>query len=1805
MGYNTNVSEKESSRRQCKEKTKTIKTKTPTNNTRHQKRGGHYVPEAISNVSTKRETKYQMINTPHNENKRNHNQTSKDNGEQKSYAVAEQKKGVEGKSCVDEDLSNKTSKDIYINNKNNHQNKNKDVFGGNATENQADQRYPQGLGSVALDRIVQQIGKLVGGRGKNWSIGSSRLSTCGGEESVVLCREATNQQGLVVLPFWTRHHWLLVVAENGAVRFYDSAPSEPVRRDVCRVWPGAVRVPTITQHRGSMQCGLFVIAHLLEMRSYGSGKVNLGRMWDLVGGNRVIDEKWVVEARRLVKEAVWGGADVVSTTTKPTSGHVSTTSKPTSGHVSTTIKPTSGFTSATNTRQSPQGGHTTPDLEETTKICRVRHNPYSAKVVSRSEKTSCLPQGFRSPASCHNNTCISGGGEEFEMNTAITVHNKLEALAARKNLCYALCGTILHHAAAKSIETLSSLEVSGIAKTSARLRFPPGTEQDVPEFLSLLGDTVFVLETVPRNREGMTFVIIPPFSPAVIPKRGTFVLGARFIGRIDPLAGAYHGHWRITTTWEDSQVALLFLRSDSENIPRQKNPSSHAPRNGPPSSSSGVNEIEINEPEEIKFSKVRNGERVRVSWKAFGDEGVCIGTLMQRKAPGLPRRLIIRGTQCQHCGKLHECEQEETFDFPWRAVQYREVKVLTETEVWEPQCQAALDEGQQEGSNHSRRPAEAKRETEDGTNPSALDHPTTNRQQKDECKDGKTARNAIDITDDSLRRSVTNLTHDDEADVSPRNIDQRLSDERTKQSIVATNRHRGIGWNYHEEMTNVEQLEAPKNNVDAFVPTPHTHTAGTTLFRAAERFDKTIVRDVVPGWEEFESFPELEEECAQRASIEIPPTQSENRPYHLPTEVSFGELRQLLSRPRSSPHPIAVAAISAGTRAEHERILALLCSAPAGYDRWPAARGALEVIARTARERRWKASTSAKKVASLQGAMNMLPMYRDAPPLALGNLPEWKQGVRALGAKAREEAPRAIVPASFGIIDKAIRLSPRDVVKGLLALAWLTAARVGDLLQLAPADVIWQPDTRQLTVTYRRGKTVSRRGPFSLHTEVPKAWVPHIDKSWNVAQQRRRLFEAVSVGEVTLALRRVDSRLESRSIRRGSLQVMAVEGVPEDTLVLFSGHTTLTTLRRYLAWGAIGTVKKEIMTTAARSLATAESSSTKKELTGGGLSRKQYKKTATTTHVSSETRSPKFIRNLGFDAPTSSEFARMGGQKPRKNGVLPLHIKNVVGNADWRNILKLDCSPVLRKLAAESFRYLWDPTVFPKTSPTARPPESSAVKLPKDDVDKLIAAQKIRIATPNGTERGGKLFAVAELEKQRRRPIWEPFINDSFDDVPTVRFKSLNERRRTIEGSKYAIQFDFAAYYDQFAIEESVARILGIRRGEEALLPATLPMGFRPSCQVAQAATWIITDVTNRTVPSVNILTYIDNVLILGANPDEVKSAADTFTRICHNVNVTVNEETIGEVVCTRFDFLGEKYDLQALTRSNTDKTIRKIGIVISYIEKAMAASEARVIDLTLSRREFAAIFGIAIFASRTVDFSLASVFWPFRAYRRIAADTHWDEWEAPTPPLDRPTISTLLWWLKTLQCNRAVPIWTSTPPEDGTIFVDASGTGWGAVSCTMTGAMIVHGTWELTEAASMQHSVTAEPAGVWRAMCRFISPDWRHVVIVTDHEPLAWAGMAGHAKGYSYNELIKKIGLAWPELQVSWRFIAGCQNPADLPSRGLGLPSAQDIALAKESLWKRDPTEKGESQGNGEDGEWYATAHNPLKNKKRKTTTI
>jgi hypothetical protein len=128
-------------------------------------------------------------------------------------------------------------------------------------------------------------------------------------------------------------------------------------------------------------------------------------------------------------------------------------------------------------------------------------------------------------------------------------------------------------------------------------------------------------------------------------------------------------------------------------------------------------------------------------------------------------------------------------------------------------------------------------------------------------------------------------------------------------------------------------------------------------------------------------------------------------------------------------------------------------------------------------------------------------------------------------------------------------------------------------------------------------------------------------------------------------------------------------------------------------------------------------------------------------------------------------------------------------------------------------------------------------------------------------------------------------------------YGSSNKTQRV---RRYALQFDAAAFNDQFALALDVSEYFCFRSGGKSWRHTALPIGFRPACSVAQAAMMTLADVN---VPGVSTFVYIDNVLFTGDDAACVLAAGAEFRRRCAAASVTVNESLPGPEEV--FEFLG------------------------------------------------------------------------------------------------------------------------------------------------------------------------------------------------------------------------------------------------------------------------------------------------------------
>ncbi|CUG85965.1 TATE DNA transposon, putative [Bodo saltans] len=96
-----------------------------------------------------------------------------------------------------------------------------------------------------------------------------------------------------------------------------------------------------------------------------------------------------------------------------------------------------------------------------------------------------------------------------------------------------------------------------------------------------------------------------------------------------------------------------------------------------------------------------------------------------------------------------------------------------------------------------------------------------------------------------------------------------------------------------------------------------------------------------------------------------------------------------------------------------------------------------------------------------------------------------------------------------------------------------------------------------------------------------------------------------------------------------------------------------------------------------------------------------------------------------------------------------------------------------------------------------------------------------------------------------------------------------------------------------------------------------LPMGFRPSAQIAQVITWALIE-SATALQGIKIISYLDNILILGREPAQVKLARTMILDNATKIGAIFNPEGLNEEPSKVFEFLGEYSDI-----SNTNGTVK------------------------------------------------------------------------------------------------------------------------------------------------------------------------------------------------------------------------------------------------------------------------------------------
>ena len=165
--------------------------------------------------------------------------------------------------------------------------------------------------------------------------------------------------------------------------------------------------------------------------------------------------------------------------------------------------------------------------------------------------------------------------------------------------------------------------------------------------------------------------------------------------------------------------------------------------------------------------------------------------------------------------------------------------------------------------------------------------------------------------------------------------------------------------------------------------------------------------------------------------------------------------------------------------------------------------------------------------------------------------------------------PEQATIASAALMEQAIGREPDEAVQVALELAWITAARGGDVLRLRAGDVA-SLDSNGVGITKVRfvvGKTASQNPYTVTSCPLSPGAQRYIQMRVKETEPTGWLFPKVTGTMLCTALRRADPRLEQRSMRRGAIQFLASTGITDEDLMVYSRHRCIETLRRYLNFG--------------------------------------------------------------------------------------------------------------------------------------------------------------------------------------------------------------------------------------------------------------------------------------------------------------------------------------------------------------------------------------------------------------------------------------------------------------------------------------------------------------------------------------------------------------------------------------------------------------------------------------------------------------
>lgn len=514
----------------------------------------------------------------------------------------------------------------------------------------------------------------------------------------------------------------------------------------------------------------------------------------------------------------------------------------------------------------------------------------------------------------------------------------------------------------------------------------------------------------------------------------------------------------------------------------------------------------------------------------------------------------------------------------------------------------------------------------------------------------------------------------------------------------------------------------------------------------------------------------------------------------------------------------------------------------------------------------------------------------------------------------------------------------------------------------------------------------------------------------------------------------------------------------------------------------------------------------------------------------------------------------------------PLHLRpEVIRSVNIESLGKLDMKSSMRmKLESHVMPWVAPSPMYQQIADNIHLIERDIYgMISKQDAQDNVACGKMHVrsldepilAWCNSLER-------VELEKQRRRQLTEPTINDIIDklNMPiSVKYVTKDSVRRGVLKSQYGYQADMIAWFDQLPLDKRLSKFFGIRDsdGAEYCLDV-VPMGFKPACVISHTileaiAPSALEDLAENEAECL----FVDNSNLMGTR-EQCLQRMEQMQQRARAVGAKMQIANSSGQPEQQYEFLGEAYDHVNKTRCLTKRFTEKLR----QIESALTRESRK-----FTAKEIFGIVGTLAYGAEVLDINLAphiTLLSEHSAVAKTAAEAGTWFHRSKLTPKALHEATTLL-----QQCSLNVPVHvlhgrrsateSATSTKELEIFVDASAWGWGAI--VIDGASIKHISTPWTNHDHLQadayqgdlrSSVTAEPFALRKVLCTVPLSQVSKLTIHTDHEPLVWTRQKRYSLTPSYNKVLDTIfKLEQAGITIELKWIPGTSNPADHLSRG------------------------------------------------------